>query len=257
MKLLPLVVAVVLLAAACVDTEGRDSSTTSSGELAPPPEGVTAHVDCIDNTLSVPEPFVEEVRAAVAVELEEYPSDPPFTSYRRFVRSIGAEDSFGPAGEIYSASLQAVGEEPALDPDANVFDINAQDQAEQEQRAMQSVWNDAIEAAREKAKAQADELRAVTIGRENRASDILGCIIKAQELMKDTEATEKHLLIASDLMGTGPQQDESLIDLEGVDVRVVLYCNANAAECLERRNAWEGTLSSASSLTFLDTSQLA
>jgi len=68
-------------------------------------------------------------------------------------------------------------------------------------------------------------------------SDIWGCLIKASELFASRPASDRWLLIASDMEEAGVQQKNSL-KLHGVHVRIVFWKATKAAQAQRIRETW-------------------
>jgi hypothetical protein len=252
--ILKLIAGFVLLVSACSLPDTQDGET----EPISPPAGTVVYVDCIDNTMSVPVDFTRSIQDLIADEVVEYTQEPPFAKYVRYVRILGAGDSFGVAGEVATVDIPAVSEEPQQTEEGNVFDSGSKQEAEEELAALQQEWSQSFESAQDEASTQSDLVRNADLGKD-RGSDIRGCILKARELIdQEPDVKEANILVASDFKAVGPQQDISLLDLEGINVRAIYYCNEAATQCIERQEQIQADLETANAkeVVFLDTSQI-
>ncbi|MCO5177570.1 MAG: hypothetical protein M9890_11475 [Thermomicrobiales bacterium] len=87
-------------------------------------------------------------------------------------------------------------------------------------------------------------------------SDNYGCIARAADRFQ--ESSGKHILIlATDLLGIGPQQDREAVNLNGASVDIIFYPSKYATDNQYRMDLWRGyfQLNGAASVTFYDTAQ--
>jgi len=99
-------------------------------------------------------------------------------------------------------------------------------------------------------------LRNLNPGVDTGGSDNYGCIARAADRFQ--ESTGKHVLIlATDLLGIGPQQDREIVNLNGASVSVIFYPSKYATDNQYRMDLWRGyfQLNGAESVTFYDTAQ--
>lgn len=249
--MLKILIPLIVVLSACTATSSGSGSTQ---EVPDPPSSQDLAVDCIDVTGSLESTFPEDIIATKVIpEVVEHSSqEGEIHPLVRYVRRVGLFDTFGPAGEVYAFDIPGVAAAP--EGNSNVFASNEEEQVAEEEE---------IEAQRATVatvtETQVAELQATEIQRnDDVGSDIKSCLLKAQELLDVEDANQRRILIASDLEEFGPQPDESLLDLTGIDVEIVFQCTREAGICREIKDKWVDTLEGAGvkSIRFIDPSQI-
>lgn len=197
------------------------------------PKPALTELDCIDRTGSLPPWFTQRALGRVADEVEKAVNG-PMAAARFYVRSTSSA-SYSPDAEITTVTLAAVPPPPqAPVPSTNPYLRAQNNQQEAAYRDQLATWTRSLDTARGAAREQAGTLRALTLPVDTTGTDVLGCPLRATDLLD--VAGERRLFIASDLVATGPQQDIGLPagSLAGVTVSIAFYCRDQAGACATR-----------------------
>jgi hypothetical protein len=191
--------------------------------------------------------FADQVARSVAGPMR------PATFYLRATEAASYSDSAG----LVRVTLPEV---PAP-PDSPALPTNPYEAARKAQ--LQRAYDDRltaqqaqVQAARQLAAQKAEKIRTVALPRDSRGTDVLGCAIKAGDLLGDTG--DRTLFVATDLIPNGPQQALQPGLLQGVAVVLTQWCTDDAVTCRARRAAFAAEVrgAGAASFTVIDPQQL-
>jgi hypothetical protein len=248
---LGLAVALTACASGAAQTPSTPEPTTvvvTPADDAADPEQVQRparhEVSCIDRTSSLPAWFVERSLHHVARRVEDAVTGPmqPAVFY---LRSMSA-NSYAPEAEIATVELSAVPTAPRAPIGSTNPFLKEEDRKRREAYERDhATWLAGLAATRTVAKAAAGRIRALTLTVDNVGTDVLGCVLRAPDLMDG--ADERSLFLASDLVAEGRQQDSvpPAGSLDGVHVTVGFYCADLASVCTARVTAFVGLLQQA------------
>lgn len=225
-----------LLLAAC--STGKTTGPTTPVPVAPASAISAAaplrtELGCIDRTGSLPTWFTARAISAIADQIEQAVVGPmPPAVFH--LRDMSAT-SYSPDAEITTVRLAAVPNAP--DPpelSGNPYESAADGELLRARELAVVGWEQSLAKAQAAAAQEADRLRAIVLPTDDTATDVLGCPLRAPDLLGTTG--DRHLFIASDLLASGPQQDltPGAGDLAGVRVTVAFYCVDLAGACADR-----------------------
>jgi hypothetical protein len=250
---LSIVVGLVLTSAACsghADPSPVSPATTAAaaGPTVVPVEGDDQvqrperhDVSCIDRTGSVPDWFVRRALHHVAGRIESAVPGPMHRAVFH-LRSMSAT-SYAPEAEIATVEIAAVPAAPRSPPlSENPFLARRNSGELARYQRDRETWLAGLEATRAFARSAAERVRALTLPADHAGTDVLGCLLRAPDLLGTTG--ERTLFVASDLVPSGPQQDSVPApgSLAGVPVTVAFYCADLASTCAERVGAFSRVL---------------
>ncbi|OJY40623.1 MAG: hypothetical protein BGP03_06315 [Pseudonocardia sp. 73-21] len=212
-------------------------------------------VACIDVTTSVPAEFAGRAQGWFADRVTHSVTGPmrPATYYLRATEAASYSDSAG----LVTVTLPEVPAPP--DPPAlptSPYETVRKQELQRSYADRLATQQAQVEAARQQAAQQAEKIRTAALPRDNRGTDVLGCEIKAGDLLGDSG--ERTLFVATDLIPNGQQQALPPGLLKGVAVVLTQWCTDDAATCRARRDAFAADVHGAGAASFavIDPQQL-
>ena len=227
------------------------AAAPSGGPIAAP----RTEVACIDVTTSVPAEFAGRAQGWFAARVARSVAGPmrPATFYLRATAAASYSDSAGLA-MVLLREVPAPPDPPALP--TNPYETARKEQLQRAYADRLAAQQAQVEAARQQAAREAEKIRNAVLPRDNRGTDVLGCEIKAGDLLGDSG--ERTLFVATDLIPNGAQQTLPPDLLRGVAVVLTQWCTDDAATCRARRDAFADAVrgAGAASFTVIDPQQL-
>jgi hypothetical protein len=246
----------IALAASALSACSGGISAEPANPPTPVPSIATARTEvaCLDVTTSVPLAFDDAARDWFAHRVAD--AVPGAMEAATFYLRVTTSASYSSEDGLREVELPEVPAPPAPpDLPGNPYEAGKKAALEKAHAEDLAAWQADLDAARARAVEQADAIRSVPLPRDDRGTDLLGCAIKASELLgPDGNRT---LFVASDLIPSGPQQLVTP-DLRGVQVIIAFWCIDDAATCVARRDAFTSTVDAAgaASIDVLDPQQL-